>query len=74
MGFGGLELACWPLVPKFAVSSPAEAAEFLGLDGQFSYQSLFPRLYMNINYVSAGHDSVVGIATRYTLDSPGIVS
>jgi hypothetical protein len=24
-GFGGLEVACWPLVPKFAGSHPAEA-------------------------------------------------
>jgi hypothetical protein len=24
-GFGGLEDACWPLVPKFAGSNPAEA-------------------------------------------------
>ena len=22
-GFGGLEVACWPLVPKFACSNPA---------------------------------------------------
>jgi hypothetical protein len=29
-GFGGLELACWPLVPKFAGSYPAEAVGFLG--------------------------------------------
>jgi len=29
-GFGGLELACWPLVPKFAGSHPAEAVGFLG--------------------------------------------
>ena len=28
-GFGGLEVACWPLVPKFAGSSPAEAVGFL---------------------------------------------
>ena len=28
-GFGGLELACWPLVPKFACSNPAEAVGFL---------------------------------------------
>jgi len=28
-GFGGLELACWPLVPKFAGLHPAEAVEFL---------------------------------------------
>jgi len=27
--FGGLEAACWPLVPKFAGSNPAEAVEFL---------------------------------------------
>jgi hypothetical protein len=26
-GFGGLEVACWPLVPKFAGSHPAEAGE-----------------------------------------------
>jgi hypothetical protein len=24
-GFGGLEDACWPLLPKFAGSNPAEA-------------------------------------------------
>jgi len=29
-GFGGLEVACWPLVPKFAGSTPAEAVGFLG--------------------------------------------
>jgi len=29
-GFGGLEVACWPLVPKFAGSHPAEAVAFLG--------------------------------------------
>jgi len=29
-GFGGLEVACWPLVPKFAVSHLAEAVGFLG--------------------------------------------
>ena len=28
--FGGLGVACWPLVPKFACSNPAEAIEFLG--------------------------------------------
>ena len=28
-GFGGLEVACWSLVPKFAVSNPAEAVRFL---------------------------------------------
>ena len=27
-GFGGLEVACWPLVPKFAGSHPAEAVGF----------------------------------------------
>ena len=27
-GFGGLEVACWPLVPKFAGSNPVEAVEF----------------------------------------------
>jgi hypothetical protein len=29
-GFGGLEVACWPLVPKFAGSNPAEAVGFFG--------------------------------------------
>ena len=27
-GFGGLEVACWPLVPKFGGSNPAEAVGF----------------------------------------------
>ena len=27
-GFGGLEVTCWPLVPKFAGSNPAEAIGF----------------------------------------------
>jgi hypothetical protein len=29
-GFGGLQVACWPLVLKFAGSNPAEAVGFLG--------------------------------------------
>ena len=29
-GFGGLGVACWPLVPKLAGSNPAEAVRFLG--------------------------------------------
>jgi hypothetical protein len=29
-GFSGLEVACWPLVPKFAGSNPAEAVGFFG--------------------------------------------
>jgi hypothetical protein len=28
-GFGGLEVACWPLAPKFAGSHPAEDVGFL---------------------------------------------
>ena len=28
-GFSGLGVACWPLVPKFAGSNPAEAVGFL---------------------------------------------
>ena len=27
-GFGGLEVACWPLVPKFAGSNPADTVGF----------------------------------------------
>ena len=30
IGFGGLGVACWPLVTKFAGSNPAEAFGFLG--------------------------------------------
>ena len=29
-GFGGIGVACWPLVPEFAGSNPAEAVGFLG--------------------------------------------
>src|SRR5215510_11489656 len=29
-GFGGLEVACWLLVPKFAGSKPTEAVGFFG--------------------------------------------
>jgi hypothetical protein len=29
-GFGGLDVACWPMVPKFVGSHPAEAVGFLG--------------------------------------------
>jgi hypothetical protein len=29
-GFGGLEVSCWPLVPKLAGSHPAEAVGFSG--------------------------------------------
>jgi hypothetical protein len=29
IGFGGLGVVCWPLVPKFAVSNLAEAVRFL---------------------------------------------
>ena len=28
-GFSGLGVACWPLVPKFTVSNPAETVRFL---------------------------------------------
>jgi hypothetical protein len=31
-GFGGLEVACWPLVRKFAGLNPAEAVGFLRLN------------------------------------------
>ena len=30
IGFGGLGVVCWPFVPKFAGSNPAEAVGFLG--------------------------------------------
>jgi hypothetical protein len=29
-GFGGLKVVCWPLVPKFAGSHPAETIGYLG--------------------------------------------
>ena len=28
-GFGDAEVACWPLIPKFVGSNPAEAVGFL---------------------------------------------
>jgi hypothetical protein len=28
-GFGGAEVVCWPLIPKFADSNPAKAVGFL---------------------------------------------
>jgi hypothetical protein len=34
-GFGGLEVVCWPLVPKFAGSNPAEAVGFFGRKNPF---------------------------------------
>ena len=33
-GFGGLGVACWPLVPKFGGSNPAEAVGFLRLPSE----------------------------------------
>jgi hypothetical protein len=33
-GFGGLEVACWPLLPKFAGSNSAEASDFSGEKGK----------------------------------------
>ena len=39
-GFGGLGVACWPLVPKFAGPNPAEAVRFLGRKNP---QHAFPR-------------------------------
>ena len=42
-GFGGLEVVCWPLVPKFAGSNPAEAVGFfrarLPSEGKLSHLS-----------------------------------
>ena len=39
IGFGGLEVACWPLVPKFAGSNPAEAVGFLRVKKDLSTPS-----------------------------------
>ena len=36
----GLEVACWPLVPKFAGSNPAEAVGFFGAKKILSMPSL----------------------------------
>ena len=40
-GFGGAEVACWPLIPKFAGSNPAEAVGFL--QGDKNPQHVFLR-------------------------------
>jgi len=37
VGFGDLGVACWPLVPKFAGSNPAEAVGFLGRKNQHAF-------------------------------------
>ena len=34
-GLGGLEVACWPLVPKFAGSNPADAVGFFRAQKSF---------------------------------------
>ena len=39
--FGGLGVACWPLVPKFAGSNPAEAVGFF--NGEKNPQHAFLR-------------------------------
>ena len=36
-GFGGLEVTCWPLVPKSAGSNPAEAVGFLRVNKNPQY-------------------------------------
>ena len=36
IGFGGLGVACWPSVTKFAGSNPAEAVGFLGREKKSS--------------------------------------
>ena len=41
-GFGGLEVACWPLVPKFAGLNPAEAVGFF-FQGEKNPQHAFLR-------------------------------
>ena len=33
-GFGGLGVACWPLVPKFAGSNPAEVVSTPSFGGE----------------------------------------
>ena len=35
-GFGGAEVACWPLIPKFMGSNPAKAIGFLKGDKKSS--------------------------------------
>ena len=36
ISFSGLGVACWPLIPKFAGSNPAEAVRFLRAKKIFS--------------------------------------
>ena len=45
-GFGGTEVACWPLIPKFAGSNPAEAIGFL--KGDKNAQHAFLRKGSNV--------------------------
>jgi hypothetical protein len=39
-GFGGLEVACWPLETKFAGSNPAEAVRFFRAKKSSAYLPL----------------------------------
>ena len=45
-GFGGLEVACWPLVPKFAGSNPAEAVGFLRVNK--NPQHVWGHVYLSV--------------------------
>jgi hypothetical protein len=40
-GFGGVEVVCWPLVPKFAGSNPAEAVGFLRVNKNPQHVGMF---------------------------------
>jgi hypothetical protein len=50
--FGGLEVACWPLVPKFAGSHPAEAVGFLGRNKIVSTASFGGKVHPSVPYRS----------------------
>ena len=63
IGFGGLGVACWTLVPKFAGSNPDEAVGFLGRKnpqhavGRFAAckRSLNLSGSRNLGKITAGH-------------------
>ena len=42
-GFGGLEVACWPLVPKFAGSNPVETVGFFRAKKSSAHLPFVPR-------------------------------
>ena len=60
-GFGGLGVACWPLVPKFAGSNPAEAVGFLRAEKTLSTPSFGGEVKPSVRRFAACKISLNGV-------------